>query len=206
MEERNEAEEKNADKRVIKTRRAIRDALMTILETKPIKEITISELAEKASINRKTFYAHYSCPEDVIAELEDELVQSIRYFLRSDMITETGLGPQYFIQFVNAVYTSNPTFCENLVSVRNYAFLADKIKNALKEELLVIPSIKPADPVLISSMVEFFAGGVTSLYVAWIRGGKRFSFQQMTQLAIAFTIEGIGAAFPKSDGTRRQGK
>ena len=39
------------DSRVIKSKKAIRDALFTILDTKPINKITIKEVAEAANIN-----------------------------------------------------------------------------------------------------------------------------------------------------------
>ena len=44
------------DKRVMKTRRAIHSAMTRLLTLKPIEEITVTELADAAEINRKTFY------------------------------------------------------------------------------------------------------------------------------------------------------
>ena len=42
------------DKRVMKTRRSIHEAMTRLLAVKPIEEITVTELAEAAEINRKT--------------------------------------------------------------------------------------------------------------------------------------------------------
>ena len=65
------------DVRVIKSKKAIRDALFSILASKPINKITIKEISETAGINRKTFYTHYDSIEDIITEMENELVVSI---------------------------------------------------------------------------------------------------------------------------------
>ena len=116
------------DKRVIKTKREIRSALLKILEEKPLSQITVKEIADAACINRKTFYSHYASPDDILSELEDEIVGSIAYFLEDVLIDEYSLGPQYFLQFINTVYASNPQFFENLVSMRNYTFIAEKLK------------------------------------------------------------------------------
>ena len=53
------------DKRVVKTRRAIREALITLLRDRKMEDITVVLLAETAQVNRKTFYAHYEKVEDV---------------------------------------------------------------------------------------------------------------------------------------------
>ena len=47
------------DLRVIKTRERIEDALLQLLETKPLEKITVTELARVAMINKGTFYLHY---------------------------------------------------------------------------------------------------------------------------------------------------
>ena len=48
------------DRRIVKTRKAIRCAFAELLTQKTMQEITIKDIAETADINRKTFYAHYS--------------------------------------------------------------------------------------------------------------------------------------------------
>ena len=51
--------EKTPDRRVVRTQSSIRKAYLELLEEKPLSKITVSELAERAGINRKTFYAYY---------------------------------------------------------------------------------------------------------------------------------------------------
>ncbi|WP_137626235.1 TetR/AcrR family transcriptional regulator [Lactiplantibacillus pingfangensis] len=58
------------DLRVIKTKRAIQQAGLTLILKKPINKITITELAQTALINKGTFYLHYA---DIYA-LYDELL------------------------------------------------------------------------------------------------------------------------------------
>ncbi len=195
-------EEKSTDRRVQKTKRAIREALISILEQKEIENITIKEISERAGINRKTFYAHYTSPADLISELEDEIVEAVRYLLCTNILAESGLGPQSFVQSVNAIYESNQTFFENMMTVRNYAFLAEKLTTTLKEEIVKIPAIARLDPLLASSMIEFFAGGLINLYVNWIRTGKTVPFEVVTRLALALTMRGVSEFIPLSGGAK----
>lgn len=48
------------DLRVIKTKRAIQQAALTLLLKKSINKVTITELAQTALINKSTFYLHYT--------------------------------------------------------------------------------------------------------------------------------------------------
>ena len=53
------------DRRCLKTQKAIKNALVELMSEKDISQITIKELAQRADINRKTFYTHYTRIYDV---------------------------------------------------------------------------------------------------------------------------------------------
>lgn len=69
---------RGVDKRVVRTKKAIRTALFEITETKDISSVTVSELARKAGVNRRTFYTHYASITEIADEIEGELVDAIR--------------------------------------------------------------------------------------------------------------------------------
>ena len=48
------------DPRVTRTQKLIRDALMSLLAEKSFESISVQDIAERATVNRATFYAHYS--------------------------------------------------------------------------------------------------------------------------------------------------
>lgn len=48
------------DPRVIRTRQLIQDAFITLSKEKDFNTITVRDITERATINRATFYAHYS--------------------------------------------------------------------------------------------------------------------------------------------------
>ena len=52
-------EEKKTDRRTLKTRKAICEALMGFLTEKELNKVTVQEISDKADINRATFYKHY---------------------------------------------------------------------------------------------------------------------------------------------------
>jgi AcrR family transcriptional regulator len=74
---------KKDDPRVIRTRQIIKDAFRALLKTKGFDAITIKDIAERATINRATFYAHY---EDKYALLDEIIVQTFENMLPEQII------------------------------------------------------------------------------------------------------------------------
>jgi len=66
--------EKREDRRVIYTKRVIRDSFLELLSEKPVEKISVTEICNNADINRGTFYAHYSDPYDLKQKLTEEIV------------------------------------------------------------------------------------------------------------------------------------
>lgn len=72
------------DARIVRTRASLRAAILALASQKPVTEITVSELAAAASINRVTFYKHYSSPAEALREaLNSELDLAREAFLTS---------------------------------------------------------------------------------------------------------------------------
>lgn len=68
----------NLDARVRYTRMIIQKSFLALLEQKPMGKITVTELCEKAQINRATFYKHYCDIPQLLESMEEELFQRIR--------------------------------------------------------------------------------------------------------------------------------
>lgn len=65
------------DLRIIKTKEALHEALLTILKEKPLESISISEICRKAKVNRGTFYLHYNQIGDLFEEYFKEIMADL---------------------------------------------------------------------------------------------------------------------------------
>ncbi len=61
------------DARVVRTRKRLQDALFALARERGLDEISVSDIAEHARVNRSTFYQHYSDKETVLADALDAL-------------------------------------------------------------------------------------------------------------------------------------
>ena len=62
------------DRRVRKTRRQLRECLISLLKEKKVQDITVRELTDMADLNRGTFYLHYKDVFDLLEKTEAEPV------------------------------------------------------------------------------------------------------------------------------------
>ncbi|QUG40012.1 TetR/AcrR family transcriptional regulator [Psychrobacillus sp. INOP01] len=68
---------KKNDLRIIKTKKAIYQALTHLLKDKLLTDINVTELCREASINRGTFYFHYEEVGDVFKEFFEEVIRDL---------------------------------------------------------------------------------------------------------------------------------
>lgn len=78
--EKHEIGDKKTNLKVINTKRKLSKSLISLLTSKSITEIDVSELCEKAGINRTTFYKHYAS----LYHLLDELI--VQFFKRIETL------------------------------------------------------------------------------------------------------------------------
>lgn len=72
------------DARVRYTRMIIEQSFLELLQEKPVSKITVTELCEKAQINRATFYKHYLDVTDLLDKIEEDLFDKIRASFGTD--------------------------------------------------------------------------------------------------------------------------
>lgn len=76
-----EAVMKRTDIRYLRTEKMIFDALTDLLSEKPYDKITVQDIADRAMINRATFYAHYADKDElyhfIITHILEELSKMI---------------------------------------------------------------------------------------------------------------------------------
>lgn len=78
------------DRRQIKTKKAIIKAFFDLTKDKDMSKITITELAKKADIDRKTFYLHFGSVEAIYNELGRKVVDILK-----ESIINSGISNDY---------------------------------------------------------------------------------------------------------------
>lgn len=99
--------EPRVDPRVRRTRQLLRRALLDLMSEKSFQALTVHDIAERATVNRVTFYAHFA---DKYALLEDTIRERFRERLRSRLPEDSTFTPDNLERLVLTV-------CEFLAEV-----------------------------------------------------------------------------------------
>lgn len=71
------------DKRVLRSKTALKETFVHLLFQKPFQQLSISEIVREANYNRGTFYAHYATKDEllheVIQDVLDEFIRQIQH-------------------------------------------------------------------------------------------------------------------------------
>jgi AcrR family transcriptional regulator len=68
---------KKYDRRVNRTRRSLREALMSLILEKGYGEVTIEDITSRADTGRTTFYLHYHDKEELLLESINEVIEDL---------------------------------------------------------------------------------------------------------------------------------
>lgn len=83
-------DQQKQDRRIIRTKKLLENALIKLLQKKSIHKISIKELAEEADITRATFYQHYRDPYEMLEIMQNRILTEIQ-----QIIQETTGGDSY---------------------------------------------------------------------------------------------------------------
>lgn len=68
---------KPLDRRARRTRQAIKESFAALAANRPLPDLTVKEVMERAGVNRATFYAHFSNIEDLERAMEADAAERV---------------------------------------------------------------------------------------------------------------------------------
>jgi AcrR family transcriptional regulator len=160
------------DRRVVRTRDTLGDALVKLIREKPFDEITVQEILDRAGVGRSTFYTHYRDKEDLfLSDVEDF------FALFSSMLTRNGADKKRLAPVEE--------FCAHIADVRDFItalHAAGKMDDVFMlgrgffarsiEERLRLSGVS-SDPARVSAQAHGLAGSLFALIEWWIDHGMK---------------------------------
>lgn len=120
------------DKRIEKTRIAIKDAFLELHQTKPLEKISIKELCDMANINKSTFYSHYMNIYALADAIEYETVLAIVSSIPKDLDYNL-TNPEIFTREVTIAFAKHLSEVKAVFSGKSKTHLAIHLEAAIKK-------------------------------------------------------------------------
>ena len=182
------------DRRVQRTQKNIRNALISLLSEKELSQITVKELSDKADINRKTFYSYYSGIDDILDKIEDEIVEKLLAIIRDYDFRSSDFDAYALFCSLSQIINDDFELYQSLIFSNNYDFLLIKVKNTIKKTLLerYAPKIN-AQNNLLGLYAEYVASGIVSMYIEWFHSDNSVSLEELAKAASDITLFGFSS-------------
>ncbi len=185
------------DRRISKTKNSIQKAYFELLMEKKTEKITVSEIARRADVDRKTFYLHYAGVEDIVREFNRNEVAKFVDRLKLEKFPEQPLNITQLFEILNQMVEENMDFFQFISVNKEYDYYFDEIK-----ELFVTAILDhyqdyfhfPENELRIYS--EFFISGIISAYVRWLREKIPLSKEELAGLVSSACFNGLQSLLP----------
>lgn len=180
------------DRRVARTKKAIKNAFAELLSKKDISEITVTDIAEAADVNRKTFYNYYNSVYDIINEIENELVLAFDQVLNNIDFKQEMQNPCGIFEKLTSVMNRDFSFYSRLMKMDHHANLMQKLyvslKDKMKNSFLHQTDIEEQQ---LDIVVNYMISGMLSVYQSWFNSDRTQSIEELSKTVSIMTFSGL---------------
>ena len=168
------------DLRIIKTNNTLYDALINLLKEKTFEEIKVSDICQKALVNRSTFYAHFNDKYELFMSLINSLKESLQTELKS--IEETNLKDYYLKMievFLNHIEGKEQIYKSILINNRS-SIIMDMIYDTITEDINQKVTKNDKD-VPNEIFTAYYLGAIVNTGIEWFKNDKKYSKDRMIE-------------------------
>jgi AcrR family transcriptional regulator len=182
--------DRKKDKRILRTRDTLGDALVDLMHEKPFEEITVQQVLDRAGVGRSTFYAHYRDKDDLfLSDVEDF------FELFSTFLTRRGASPKRLApvaEFFGHILDAREFYAAvvaagkiNDVQALGRGFFARSIEDRLRMAGVAM------EPMQMTAHAHALAGSMFALLDWWIDHGMKPDSKEMDVLFHTMAWKGI---------------
>jgi AcrR family transcriptional regulator len=168
------------DQRIRRTRERLGNALITLIQEKPMETVTVQEVLDRAAVGRSTFYLHYRDKDDLLLSQLEMFLEHMSTLLSKNKEQSRRVVP------VNELFAHIGSQTKLLRMLGDHlqdffelaqGYFARGIERRLKERKL--PNLPHSE---LAARSNALAGGLLSLLRWWLDRGSKESPQEMDEL------------------------
>ncbi|MGC6768559.1 TetR/AcrR family transcriptional regulator [Enterococcus sp. LJL128] len=189
---------KKKDLRVMRTHKMIIEAFIQLVEEKGFDVLTIQEIADRAMINRATFYAHFKDKQDLYEQIFDLAVRAFTSVLDTDTsIKENKIEVKKIELLLSRIYNNihkNKNFFLTIMDGSSNEILKRKLADILYEKYADTLSRLRITENDIEVPIDFIIEYMTSIFIGtlhwWITSDTNMTPNHLARLVIKLVGNG----------------
>ena len=174
------------DRRVVRTRRLLKEALVELINSKPYETITIRDITDRADIGYATFFRHYDGKDDVMLELMTEIIEEL------ESLPHEHAGG-YFEQEGNLLFQhvkDNQAMYRSILDSRPFARkLREHIKGMVQMHLYSHAGQSTNSAIPLEVAANHMVASLLGLIDWWLFNGMPYSIEKMALIYKRLIVE-----------------
>jgi AcrR family transcriptional regulator len=174
---------KRLDRRVARSQRRLKDALLSLIDERDYDAITVADITRRADVGRSTFYVHFNSKEDLLfdgferallALAEHDSARGSRPGFRFSLPLLRHIGTQRRFALATMVHGANARIRKQTIAI---------FANVVRHELARASARRATgDARLLDAQVHAVAGAFLGLVSWWLTEGSRVAPEAVDQM------------------------
>lgn len=183
------------DRRITRSKRALRGALIALMEERGLDAITVNDLCERADLNRGTFYNHFRDKDALLAMLEDEVMADVARLqgrmqdvTLGDMLAFRVAGrPMHILVDLFEYLREQSDFLHAVLGPGGDVRFGPRLREAVCENLvqnILHEKYRDNPTPFVNYYVAFYASAYLGIIARWVEDGCPESPEAMARIAM----------------------
>ncbi|ASE35003.1 TetR family transcriptional regulator C-terminal domain-containing protein [Mammaliicoccus sciuri] len=176
------------DRRVRKSKRAIKQAFIQLLTENNLDRITIQQISDLADVNRGTFYLNYEDKYALLDEMENEQIEEIKGYVdirKMDLSTKT--SDRFIEEFANKVIKNvithieqNMEFYQVILNLERKSQIEEQLADIVRSNIKhLIGNKDNVFGIPENYYLSYVVGSMMSMIKYWVSDENRVSVEEL---------------------------
>lgn len=183
------------DRRITRSKRALRDALVELIEERGLTNFSASDLCARADLNRGTLYNNFGDMEGLLAALENDIMDDLENLqscmqqlsLKDVLRYRVNKKPMPFLVKLFDYLREQGDFLHAIMGPKGDPSFGPRVRDAVCTEIIqtILHERYRNDPSpFVQYYVAFYASAYLGVITHWIETGMKESSQEMALVAM----------------------
>lgn len=185
------------DRRVVRTRQILQEALFSLMKERPYDKITVQDIIDRANVGRSTFYSHFVTKDELLKSCIELLMQSLIHHI-PDAPDESGHNGMIPVAVLFKHIEENSRLIKRLIRGNSADLFSEKIQEYLSKKFekyingLLTKGKQTSLPIPVLS--NYLCSTLIFLIKWWLDNKTQYTAAQMEQYFYGLVIPSVEAA------------
>lgn len=185
---------KRVDPRVIRSQRLLKSALIALVAEKGFSNLSVGQIAERATLNRATFYLHYRDKTHLLMDAFEELMEQATPLPPEEGLLDPNTA-QYSIEHVFNHIAQNADFFRVMLAEESVPEFANRFRRYVQDiGLRWLTALQPDEEKIIVSReiaIHFIGSAYLGVIIWWLQNDMPHPAEYMASQFLYLTAQGL---------------